>query len=103
MFFLFALFSEEPDLFLLKYSQTAILNAAHFLSVVKHDTALPPISPSYIGLVYSPGGFHHVGFYSGILGYNFKVMDHNCDIYPFILMTKTSVSSDRATRPRKKT
>ena len=34
-FFLFALFSEEPEVFLPYYSQTAILHAAHFQMVVK--------------------------------------------------------------------
>ena len=34
--FLFALFSYEPEVFLPKYSQTAILHAAHFQRVVKH-------------------------------------------------------------------
>ena len=34
VFFLFALFSDEPELFLPKYSQTAILHAAHFQRVV---------------------------------------------------------------------
>ena len=33
--FLFALFSDEPELFLSKYSQTAILHAHHFRRVVK--------------------------------------------------------------------
>ena len=35
--FLFVLFSDEPEVFLLKYSQTAIIifHAAHFLLVVK--------------------------------------------------------------------
>ena len=32
--FLFALFSDEPEVFLPKYSQTAILHAAHFRRVV---------------------------------------------------------------------
>ena len=35
VFSLFALFSEEPEVFLPKYSQTAILHAAHFRRVVK--------------------------------------------------------------------
>ena len=39
-FFLFALFSDEPEVFLPKYSQTAILHAAHFRRVVKHRTTL---------------------------------------------------------------
>ena len=34
-FFLFALFSDEPEVFLPKYSQTAILHAAHFRRVLK--------------------------------------------------------------------
>ena len=33
-FLLFALFSEEPEVFLPKYSQTVILHAAHFRRVV---------------------------------------------------------------------
>ena len=37
-FFLFALFGDEPEVFLPKISQTAILHAAHFLRVVKLDT-----------------------------------------------------------------
>ena len=32
----FALFSDEPEVFFPKYSQTAILHAAHFQRVVKH-------------------------------------------------------------------
>ena len=32
--FLFALFSDEPEVFLPKYSQTAIVHAAHFPRVV---------------------------------------------------------------------
>ena len=37
LFFLFALFSDKPEVFLPKYSQTAIpvLHAAHFQRVVK--------------------------------------------------------------------
>ena len=38
VFLLFALFSDEPEVFLPKYSQTAILHAAHFRRVVKHLT-----------------------------------------------------------------
>ena len=34
VFFLFALFSDEPEVFLPKYSQTAIRHAAHFRRVV---------------------------------------------------------------------
>ena len=34
--FLFALVSDEPEVFLPKYSQTAILHAAHFWRVVNH-------------------------------------------------------------------
>ena len=34
VYFLFALFSDEPEVFLPEYSQTAILNAAHFRRVV---------------------------------------------------------------------
>ena len=34
MFLLFALFSHEPEVFLPKYSQTAVLHAAHLLRVV---------------------------------------------------------------------
>ena len=33
-FFLFALFSDEPEVFLPKYSQTAILHGAHFRRVL---------------------------------------------------------------------
>ena len=35
VFFLFALFSDKPEVFLPKYSQTAILPAAHFRRLVK--------------------------------------------------------------------
>ena len=35
VYFLFALFSDEPEVFLPKYSQTAIFHAAHFRKVVK--------------------------------------------------------------------
>ena len=35
LFFLFALVSDEPEVFLPKYSQTPILHAAHFRRVVK--------------------------------------------------------------------
>ena len=38
MLFLLALFSDEPQVFLPKYSQTAILHAAHFQRVVKPIT-----------------------------------------------------------------
>ena len=38
MFFQFALFSDKPEVFLPKYSQTAILHAAHFRRVVKLDS-----------------------------------------------------------------
>ena len=34
-FFLLAIVSDEPEVFLPKYSQTAILHAAHFRRVVK--------------------------------------------------------------------
>ena len=34
LFFLFPLVSDKPEVFLLKYSQTAILHAAHFWRVV---------------------------------------------------------------------
>ena len=34
VFFLFAPFSDEPEVFLPKYFETAILHAAHFLRVV---------------------------------------------------------------------
>ena len=37
-FFLFALFSDKPKVFLPKYSQTAITHAAHFRRVVKYTT-----------------------------------------------------------------
>ena len=36
VFFLFVLLSDEPEVFLPKYSQTAILQAAHFRRVVNH-------------------------------------------------------------------
>ena len=39
-FFLFALFDDEPEVFLPKNSQTAILHAAHFQRVVKLDTEI---------------------------------------------------------------
>ena len=35
VFFLFALFSDEPEVFLPEYYQTAILHAAHFWRVVR--------------------------------------------------------------------
>ena len=34
VYFLFALFSDEPEVFISEYSQTAILHAAHFRRVV---------------------------------------------------------------------
>ena len=34
--FLFALFSDEPEVFIPKYSQTAILHAAHFRRIVNN-------------------------------------------------------------------
>ena len=37
MFFLFELFSNEPEVFLSEYSQTAILHAASFRRVVNDD------------------------------------------------------------------
>ena len=39
MFFVFTLFSEEPEVFLPKYSQTAILHAAHFRRVVNLESS----------------------------------------------------------------
>ena len=38
VFLLFALFSDEPEVFLRKYSQTAILHAAHFPRVVNQSS-----------------------------------------------------------------
>ena len=35
-FFLFVIFGDEPEVFLPRYSQTAILHAAHFQRVVKY-------------------------------------------------------------------
>ena len=35
-FFLFAIFGDKPEVFLPRYSQTAILHAAHFQRVVKY-------------------------------------------------------------------
>ena len=44
--FSFALFSDEPEVFLPEYSLTAILHAAHFGRVVKHeDSCLLTCSP----------------------------------------------------------
>ena len=40
MFFLFAPFSEEPEVFFPKYYQTTIVHAAHFRRVVKLETGL---------------------------------------------------------------
>ena len=37
MFYLFALSSDEPEVFLPKFSQMAIFHAAHFQRVVKHS------------------------------------------------------------------
>ena len=42
VFSLFALFSDEPEVFLPKYSQMAILHAAHFRRVVKHNLPTLP-------------------------------------------------------------
>ena len=39
--FLIALFSDEPEVFLPKYSQIAILHAAHFRRVVKTVASVP--------------------------------------------------------------
>ena len=46
MIFLFAPVSDEPEVFLPKYSQTAILHAAHFQWVVKRveSNQVEPIS-----------------------------------------------------------
>ena len=41
VFFLFALLSDEPEVFLPKYSQTAKLNAAHFRRVVDIKKHIP--------------------------------------------------------------
>ena len=55
MFLLFALFSDEPEVFLPKYSQTAILHAAHFRRVVKcsfyfsHTSNPITLSPLSVG------------------------------------------------------
>ena len=43
MFFLFALFSDEPEVLLLEYSQTAILHAAYFRRVVNGDIVSLPV------------------------------------------------------------
>ena len=40
VFFLFALFTDEPEVFLPKYSQTAILHAAHFRRVINSNKPL---------------------------------------------------------------
>ena len=50
VFLLFALFSDKPEVFLPKYSQTAILHAAHFRRVVMGDCSskgaeAPPQNP----------------------------------------------------------
>ena len=46
VFLLFALFSDEPEVFLPKYSQTAILYAAHFRRVSKQwNDQIKMISP----------------------------------------------------------
>ena len=52
--FLFAVFSDEPEVFLPKYSQTAILHAAHFWRVV-NDAILTPHSGVTVSV-------RHVGF-----------------------------------------
>ena len=45
-FFLFMLFSDEPEVFLPKYSQTVILHAAHFRRVVNvHIVATMQMGP----------------------------------------------------------
>ena len=40
VFFLFALFSDEPEVFLPKYSQAVILHAAHFRRVINQHVPL---------------------------------------------------------------
>ena len=42
-FSLFALFNDEPEVFLHKYSQTAIIHAAHFKRVVNFQKQCRPI------------------------------------------------------------
>ena len=42
--FLFALFSDEPEVFLHKYSQMAILHAAHFRRVVNMEEGGPSVT-----------------------------------------------------------
>ena len=46
-FCLFALVSDEPEVFLPKYSQTAILHAAHFWRVVNTHTSLEVLAGYY--------------------------------------------------------
>ena len=51
VFFLFAPFSEEPEVFLPKYSQTAILHDAHFWRVVNRWLLFRQTSPLTQGLL----------------------------------------------------
>ena len=44
-FFLFAVSSDKPEVFHPKYSQTAILLAAHFRRVVKRRNLTSPLTP----------------------------------------------------------
>ena len=46
-FFLFAPISDEPEVFLPKYSQTAILHAPHFRRVVRGDVKINCLQPPY--------------------------------------------------------
>ena len=59
MFLLLALFSDKPEVFLPKYSQTAILHAAHFRRVVKQD---------HVGSKKKSDVFSHIikGLFSGL-------------------------------------
>ena len=49
VFFLFALFSDGPEVFLPKYSEKAICHAAHFWRVVKAQKRSEPHSVSIFG------------------------------------------------------
>ena len=55
---LFALFSKEPEVFLPKYSQTAILHAAHFRRVVKDP--LPLFKKSKVVILVAGGRWRGV-------------------------------------------
>ena len=62
MFFLFELFSEEPEVFLPEYFQTAILHAVHFRRVVRIEKLLYSVTISANEIEYNVIKHYHYGY-----------------------------------------